>query len=556
MSFLPIVERELRVAARRRGTYWLRSLLALAVLMIWFSLLIAGRSSVPMAQKGKMLFMANGILAFGFSLLAGVFLTADCLSEEKREGTLGLLFLTELEGYDVVLGKLIATSLHAFYGLLAILPLLGLPLLLGGVTAGEFWRMTVVLLATLFLSLALGMVVSALSNDTRQAMAATLAGLVILAGVLPLLWWLQRMLYRSASWDWLLWPSPAYLYSRTFDSFFRSRAGGEFWRSLLTILILGGGSLILASLYLPRAWHEKAEDSGATKISGGQQRRWRLGSVSFRRKRLRWLERNPFYWLASRDQRPKRLARLILGSLLPIWLAFVAGCFAVNRNTKDICFAVAVFMPYGLHQVLKSLMAIEASRRLSEDRHSGALELLLVTPLSVDAILAGQRQAFRETFRWPMALMCVVNAILLWLVTWANPMRMGDERIVFGEIFIGGALMLAVDSYAMNWVGIWVALRTSRPHRAVFATIARVMLPPWLGLLFFVFLGMAGVGWSTGDIMGLATLYFVAGLVLDLTLAARARIGLSQKLRDTSTPTYDLVGAFAPPRPALGLEGG
>jgi hypothetical protein len=247
---------------------------------------------------------------------------------------------------------------------------------------------------------------------------------------------------------------------------------------------------------------------------------------------------------------------LILGSLLPIWLAFVAGCFAVNRNTKDICFAVAVFMPYGLHQVLKSLMAIEASRRLSEDRHSGALELLLVTPLSVDAILAGQRQAFRETFRWPMALMCVVNAILLWLVTWANPMRMGDERIVFGEIFIGGALMLAVDSYAMNWVGIWVALRTSRPHRAVFATIARVMLPPWLGLLFFVFLGMAGVGWSTGDIMGLATLYFVAGLVLDLTLAARARIGLSQKLRDTSTPTYDLVGAFAPPRPALGLEGG
>ena len=29
--------------------------------------------------------------------------TADSLSAEKREGTLGLLFLTDLRGYDVVL---------------------------------------------------------------------------------------------------------------------------------------------------------------------------------------------------------------------------------------------------------------------------------------------------------------------------------------------------------------------------------------------------------------------------------------------------------------------
>ena len=45
-----------------------------------------------------------------YCLLSGVWFTADCLSEEKREGTLGLLFLTDLKGYDVVLGKLVATS--------------------------------------------------------------------------------------------------------------------------------------------------------------------------------------------------------------------------------------------------------------------------------------------------------------------------------------------------------------------------------------------------------------------------------------------------------------
>ena len=41
-----------------------------------------------------------------YCLLSGVRSTADCLSVEKREGTLGLLFLTDLKGYDVVLGKL------------------------------------------------------------------------------------------------------------------------------------------------------------------------------------------------------------------------------------------------------------------------------------------------------------------------------------------------------------------------------------------------------------------------------------------------------------------
>src|SRR6186713_1567645 len=102
----------------------MRWVLVGTVLLIWFFLLVTSPFLASPAQKGKMLFVAVGVLAFVFSLFSGVFLTADCLSHEKREGTLGLLFLTNLRGYDIVLGKLIATSLHAFYGLLAVVPLL------------------------------------------------------------------------------------------------------------------------------------------------------------------------------------------------------------------------------------------------------------------------------------------------------------------------------------------------------------------------------------------------------------------------------------------------
>jgi len=38
MTFLPIVERELRVAARRRGTYWTRWFAAAGMIGIWVTL--------------------------------------------------------------------------------------------------------------------------------------------------------------------------------------------------------------------------------------------------------------------------------------------------------------------------------------------------------------------------------------------------------------------------------------------------------------------------------------------------------------------------------------
>ena len=49
-----------------------------------------------------------------------------------------------LKGYDVVLGKLVAGSLNAVYSVVAMLPMLAIPLLMGGgITLAEFGRSTV-----------------------------------------------------------------------------------------------------------------------------------------------------------------------------------------------------------------------------------------------------------------------------------------------------------------------------------------------------------------------------------------------------------------------------
>src|SRR5947208_10879537 len=192
MIFLPIVERELRAASRRRGTYWNRAVAALAAILIFGGALFF-EAHQPPKELGKDIFNALAGLFLFSSLVAGVRYTADCLSEEKRDGTLGLLFLTDLKGYDVVLGKLAASSVNSIYALLAILPVISLPVQLGGVAASELWQSALVLLNTIFFSLAAGLFVSTLSRNERKGMFATvfvsllaMFGPLILAGVLAL----------------------------------------------------------------------------------------------------------------------------------------------------------------------------------------------------------------------------------------------------------------------------------------------------------------------------------------------------------------------------------
>src|SRR5437588_5065062 len=186
MTFLPIVARELRVASRRRSTYWIRTGAALLIIVVgvWSFLMMRHQAEREIAMVLFGILTGSAVL---YCALSGIWSTADSLSEEKREGTLGLLFLTDLKGYDVVLGKLVATSLGVFYGVLAVVPVLAVPLLMGGVTLGEFGRMALVCVNTLFFSVALGMWSSSISRSALKAMILTLLLLLVVTALLPAL---------------------------------------------------------------------------------------------------------------------------------------------------------------------------------------------------------------------------------------------------------------------------------------------------------------------------------------------------------------------------------
>ena len=131
MTVLPVIARELRASARQPFTYYLR-VLGVTALLVASALFGMQQGFAP--GFGRQLFAALHCALFGAIWLLVPMLTADCISRERREGTLGLLFLTPLKGTEVVVAKGLAHGLRAVTLRLAVVPVLTIPFLLGGVS--------------------------------------------------------------------------------------------------------------------------------------------------------------------------------------------------------------------------------------------------------------------------------------------------------------------------------------------------------------------------------------------------------------------------------------
>ena len=197
MRFLSVADRELRSAARQKATYrtrWLTAALFFG-LLVWLLWAFDGFTNRRAAPQ---IFKVFSVLTFLYCLFLGTARTADCISVERREGTLGLLFLTNLNSAEIIAGKLCSTALASVYGLMAIFPMLALPLLMGGITFGHFARTVLGLLNGILFALAAGFLASVVCK--RQFTAIALAmGLTISA--------CRRLDARSGGGE-FLWPAP------------------------------------------------------------------------------------------------------------------------------------------------------------------------------------------------------------------------------------------------------------------------------------------------------------------------------------------------------------
>lgn len=168
MNAIAVIGRELRAESRRPLNFWLRGL-SVAVLTLLASNFILS-TSLPSSLLGFGLFnLLHRTLFYGFWAVAPL-MTADCVSRERRDGTLPLLFLTPLTFADVLAGKSAVHILRALTLFLAAVPVLVMPLFLGGVQ----WEMVVTSvlgeLCVVLLGIAAGLFASVGGGTTIQVM--------------------------------------------------------------------------------------------------------------------------------------------------------------------------------------------------------------------------------------------------------------------------------------------------------------------------------------------------------------------------------------------------
>jgi hypothetical protein len=567
VTFLPIVGRELRVAARKRSTFWLRIAASLAAILIGcLFLLLSTGGLFPLTSLGGVLFGVITWLAMAAAAGAGLFFTSDCLSEEKREGTLGFLFLTDLRGYDVVGGKLLATSLRCFYGLLAVVPMLAVTLLMGGVTGAQFWKTSLALFNALLCSLAAGMFVSALSRDPQKAMAGTFLFLLVWMFGGMLADWIHQLAARRGF-------PPRWSLCSPFYVFTTAGAWGRapFWTALGVTQVMAWVLLGLASFVLPRAWQERATRKVAARETWSYA--WRYGGAGRRgRLRRRLIERNPVLWLACRE-RWQALGLWTLAAIAAVtFLIFLAmdasaGAWMAWRSVGWV-FSAALYL----------WMASQAGRFFVEGRRSGLVELLLATPVSVHDIVQGQWRALVRMFGPPIALVvlvdllaqCLSGGTMSFMVSGSGSGIGASLRFIMSLLSaVAVGVITLANLAAMAWFGMWMGMTSKNNNLATMKTILLVQIIPWMVISFASVLviplllmtqwaqGLLANGGTAAGMSGIMTNWYpliTVGLSLilnvskDLAFLFWARGRLYASFRDQAVRGLGM-GRFATPLP-------
>lgn len=537
MTFLPIVSRELRLASRRRSTYWLRSGAALAVMVVGTFLFLIMQSAPPKQLATSLFCLLTGGSVL-FALISGPRSTADCISEEKREGTLGLLFLTDLKGYDVVLGKLVAGSLNAFYSVASVLPMLAIPLLLGGgITLAEFARMALVTVVALFFSLTLCICVSAASRSAHKAVAISSLLIFFFAAGLPACGQIVAIIRKSPSVDFLfLASSSGFSYYLAFDAAYKVFKPW-FWGSLAVVNGASWICLILASLIAPRSWQDRPPSRGWSRW-GDRWRAWSFGDqmerAAFRR---RALATNPVYWLIGRLRSKPAMVWLALVLVAILW---ALGWWKFRRDwlNEGVYLTTAI----SVNLALRYWFAAEATRSLAENRKAGALELLLSTPLEIRDILRGHWLALRRQFLGPLMVVLLVE--FLFMLATVREAVGDDDRLFWSALWLAGMLMLVADLIALLWLGMWQGLTAKNPIRAAGGSLARVLAVPWAAYGFILLIMVLRVfGQRSSQINPdwkfFLGLWFGIGIGVDIAFGGWARQKLLTGFRLVAQQQYE-----------------
>ena len=512
MSVLPVIVRELRSQARQPLTHWLRIIGGLSVVAAILAALWSIGAIKPQAQS---IASPNLVQAFGTTLFGKmnlfIFLaiwlfvplaTADAVSRERREGTLPLLYLTELHSFGIVVGKAFVHMLRSVSLFLTMVPWLLLPLVFGGVSVNDVALAMMLDASSVLLAQSAGLLASTIPRDwLKSAILALSFALVLLLTMLNAHGGLIRESVRIGTPAGLgpgtraFWNSPlAQFYDQSQDGilgrtrglielttnasvrehgrWYRGYPGfiltsaettwGELWTSLtsagrahwfrgVAVMVFASGLVLLGATWagawrIERSWR----DAPAQLFDSELRRRFlspRFRVESLKRNLSRSLSANPIGWL----QHYSPSGRMVKWG----WCFFIIIVEIIfSRNPSDLYGAQA-----GLGLLLLLGLTFSATSSFREELETGAFELLLVTPLRERQIIAGR---VRGLWRQFLPAILVYGSGSIYLATgWSNGDLAGQAWQSLARTLAGFCTLPLIGLYfsvrRWNFFAAWLA---------------------------------------------------------------------------------------------------
>jgi ABC-type transport system involved in multi-copper enzyme maturation permease subunit len=512
VSVLPVIVRELKAQARQPFTYWLRVIGGVSVAIAFGVAFFAMErlNGLRLGWGPTVSTNPNPVETFGIALFGKlnylIFLAiwifvplsiADAISRERREGTLPLLFLTELRSLGIVIAKALVHFLRAASLFLTMAPWLMIPLLFGGVGVRDIQAALTLDSAALLLALAAGLLASTISRDwVKSIILAEIFGLLTLLCMLNAY---ENLLHRAIRvgtpppmmgggaipWQMVLAPRRGsefgmilhtivlieFTTNGSVEGFGGYYAGlgrqqviwtpwrgiwdnltaagqqawltgiaGMLWKAAVILLF----AIILAAWRLGRSW-QHAPASG--RISDLKRKFFspRFRTEALRRNLSRSLTANPIGWL----QHYSVHARMVKWG----WCLFILIVeILLSSNAEDLYFAQAAL---GLLLLLGLTFSSTGSFR--NELETGAFELLLVTPIRERQIIIGR---LRGLWRQFLPAIAIYGAGTIYLASgWAGEGRAHQAWLRLAEMMIAFSALPIIGLYfSMRRLNFFVAL--------------------------------------------------------------------------------------------------
>lgn len=527
----PLIERELRAASRKPQLREARKWGTLACAAIAALFLIIGPSS-GIADWGKnlnlLLFWAGVIIVLQVPTY-----TVGLFAEDRRNQTLGLIFLCGISPMELFVSKTLGAALVSLSRLMIVYPFFSISFLGGGLSLDVFVATVTCLPVLMFFAFSVCVLASVLCREESTAMFVAMLFSFLTCATTPVIHIVGGAgANPSPLTDALLVLSPArpaYLAATRLGS----GTMGEFWMASAASLLWSALILSVAGILLSRIWQEKP-DAVTAGTPRARFRNWFRGDALWRKSiSRRWNDTNPYVWLAMRDRWPVTMAWIVVGVVMLLSLAA-----SLAWPDGWICPASFFLTATILNCSLTWISTFAAAKTIGDNRRSGGLELLLTTPLNPLDIVRGQLVALREQFRPVAWSVLVFEIVMLAAGLVAHSWTMGGLAVY---LIIWSALMLwtadSMRTFRNDLPVFWDSLVCGRPAYVALRKSGFTVSPAWIG--YMIFIGGSGIHSVLGGGLkhfpsGSFPEYFFCGvglIVLILTGAARRSTARRSKLR-------------------------